>query len=54
MALLMLLVGAVLVVAGAAAVSLAAALMCGGVLVMAGAVALAAVQERQDSKAAVE
>lgn len=42
----MLILGAVLVVAGTATLSVGAAMICGGVLVVAAAVALAAVQDR--------
>lgn len=55
MALIMLIFGAVMVVAGIAMVSTPAAVVCAGVLAMAAAFALAAVQDQhQDTKAAVE
>lgn len=46
MALVLLLVGALLVVAGVATISIGAAMICGGLLTMAGAVAGAAAQDR--------
>lgn len=54
MALIMLIVGALTVVAGIAMVSIAGAVVAAGVLMMAAAVSLAAVQDHQDTKAAVE